>query len=115
MSASDVPCVYVRPTSILGLVPVDVVLCYCLVSRDLEHPLFVHICLRGVLDVDHLLPSTIRAGDHDFCSPHECTYHRPFVLELMVGAEVEIFVHVGGFTVHCDMCTPVLVNVHIVV
>ena len=54
--------------------------------RHLEHPLFVSIGLQGVLDVG--LPSTIRAGDHDFCSPHECTYHRPFVLEVMVGAEV---------------------------
>ena len=32
----------------------------------------------------HLLPSTIRAGDHDFWSPHECMHHRPFVLEVMV-------------------------------
>ena len=46
------------------------------------------IGLQGILDVGHLLPSTIRAGDHDFCSAHECTYHRPFVLEVMVGAEV---------------------------
>ena len=59
-------------------------------SRDLEHPLFVPIGLQGVLDVGHLLPSTIRAGDHDFCSPHECTYHRPFELAVMVGAEVYI-------------------------
>ena len=44
-------------------------------SRDLEHPLFVPIGLQGVLDVGHLLPSTIRAGDHDFCSPHDCRYH----------------------------------------
>ena len=57
-------------------------------SRDLEHLLFVPIGLRGFLEVGHLLPSTIRAGDHGFCSPHECTYHRPFVLEVMIGAEV---------------------------
>ena len=56
--------------------------------RDFEHPLFVPIGLQGVLDVGHLLPSTIRAGDHDFCSLHECPYHRPFVLEVMVGADV---------------------------
>ena len=56
--------------------------------RDLEHPLFVLIGLQGVLGVGHLIPSTIRAGDHDFCSPHECTHHRPFVLEVMDGAEV---------------------------
>ncbi len=37
-------------------------------SRDLEHPLFVPIGLQSVM--------TIRAGDHDFCSPHECAYHR---------------------------------------
>ena len=52
--------------------------------RDLERPLFVPTGLQGVLDVGHLLPSTIRAGDHDFCSPHECTHHRPFVLEAEV-------------------------------
>ena len=52
-------------------------------SRDLEHPLSVPIGLQGVLGVGHLLPSTIRSGDHDFCSPHECTYHRPFVLEVV--------------------------------
>ena len=56
--------------------------------RDLEHPLFVTIGLQGVLDLSHLLPSTIRASDHDFCSLHEFTYHRHFVLEVVVGAEV---------------------------
>ena len=30
----------------------------------------------------------------------------------MIGAEVYILVCVGGFTVHCDMCTPVLVDVY---
>ena len=80
------PCMYGKPPLVLGLVPVDVVL--LLEPRDLEHPLFVPIGLQGVLDVGHLLPSTIRAGDHDFCSLHECTYHGPFVLEVMVGAEV---------------------------
>ena len=68
-------------------------LCRCsalllLGPRDLEHPLFVPIGLQGVMDVGHLLPSTIGAGDHDFCSLHECPYHRPVVLEVMVGAEV---------------------------
>ena len=80
---------YVRQANI-GLRPGP---CRCsalllLGSRDLEHPLFVPIGLQSVLDVGHIIPSTIRAGDHDFCSPHECAYHRPFVLEVMVGAEV---------------------------
>ena len=56
--------------------------------RDIEHPLFVPIGLQGVLDVGHLLPSTIGTGDHDFCFLHDCSYHRPFGLEVMVGAGV---------------------------
>ena len=76
-------------------------------SPHLEHPLFVTIGLRGVLDVSHLLPSATRGGgDHDLCSPYASTYHQHIVLEVMIGADVYKLVCVGGFTVQCDVCTP---------
>ena len=45
-------------------------------------------------------------GDHDLCPHHESTHHRHIVLDVMIGAGVYIWVCVGGFTVHCGMCTP---------
>ena len=78
VSASDVLCMYSKPTA-LSVRPglVDVVL--------LGLGTLNIVCTNwSSMDVGHLLPSTTRAGDHDFCSPHECTYHRPFVLEVMV-------------------------------
>ena len=75
-----------RPTQMLGLV--DVMLYCCLGFGTLNIHCLYSLVFKGVLDVGHLIPSTIRAGDHDFCLPHECTHHRPFVLEVMVGAAI---------------------------
>ena len=81
---------YGKPTLVLGLVPVGVVLCCCLGLGTLNIHCVYPLVFRAswILDVGHLLPSTIRPGDHDFCSSHEFTYHRPFVLEVMVEADI---------------------------
>ena len=45
-------------------------------SRKKKKKKCVPIALQGFVDVGHILHSTIKAGNHDFCSPHECMFHR---------------------------------------